>query len=136
MKMKRLYILLVTIGYAVLGYSASDKRTVLWYDEPADATMIDSKDDYQDDMHWLSAFPLGNGSLGAMVFGDVEKERVQLNEESMWSGSMETANSLEASSYLPQIRRQTGTGTFCSVTRRQITVPSGCGCKSPCNIPI
>lgn len=104
MKMKRLYILLVTIGYAVLGYSASDKRTVLWYDEPADATMIDSKDDYQDDMHWLSAFPLGNGSLGAMVFGDVEKERVQLNEESMWSGSMETANSLEASSYLPQIR--------------------------------
>lgn len=104
MKMKRLYILLVTIGYAVLGYSASDKRIVLWYDEPADATMIDSKDDYQDDMHWLSAFPLGNGSLGAMVFGDVEKERVQLNEESMWSGSMETANSLEASSYLPQIR--------------------------------
>lgn len=104
MEMKRIYILLLAINYAIGGYSASDKRMVLWYDEPADATMIDSKDDYQDDMHWLSAFPLGNGSLGAMVFGDVEKERVQLNEESMWSGSMETANSLEASSYLPQIR--------------------------------
>lgn len=35
---------------------------------------------------WTEALPLGNGSLGAMVFGGVEKERLQLNEESLWLG--------------------------------------------------
>lgn len=44
----------------------------LWYDEPA------SK--------WTEAMPLGNGRLGAMVFGKVPKERLQLNEESLWAG--------------------------------------------------
>jgi alpha-L-fucosidase 2 len=44
----------------------------LWYDEPA------SK--------WTEAMPLGNGRLGAMVFGTVLKERLQLNEESLWAG--------------------------------------------------
>jgi len=44
----------------------------LWYDEPA------SK--------WTDAMPLGNGRLGAMVFGTVPKERLQLNEESLWAG--------------------------------------------------
>lgn len=44
----------------------------LWYDEPA------SK--------WTDALPVGNGRLGAMVFGTVPKERLQLNEESLWAG--------------------------------------------------
>jgi len=44
----------------------------LWYDEPA------SK--------WTEAMPLGNGRLGAMVFGTVPKEHLQLNEESLWAG--------------------------------------------------
>ena len=47
-------------------------RVRLWYDEPA------SK--------WTEAMPLGNGRLGAMVFGTVLKERLQLNEESLWAG--------------------------------------------------
>lgn len=59
----------------------------LWYQQPANAAAIDDKNGWKDDQHWLSALPLGNGSLGAMVFGDVNKERIQLNEESMWSGS-------------------------------------------------
>jgi alpha-L-fucosidase 2 len=44
----------------------------LWYDEPA--------------AKWTEALPLGNGRLGAMVFGAVPKERLQLNEESLWAG--------------------------------------------------
>jgi len=44
----------------------------LWYDEPA--------------FKWTDALPLGNGRLGAMVFGTVPKERLQLNEESLWAG--------------------------------------------------
>jgi alpha-L-fucosidase 2 len=59
----------------------------LWYKQPANASVVDDSDGWKDDPEWLKALPLGNGSLGAMVFGDVNKERIQLNEESMWSGS-------------------------------------------------
>ena len=44
----------------------------LWYDEPASA--------------WNQALPVGNGRLGAMIFGGGERERIQLNEETLWSG--------------------------------------------------
>lgn len=63
---------------------ANDK---LWYLQPADASVPDVTEAWKDDSAWLQALPLGNGALGAMVFGDVNKERIQLNEESMWSGS-------------------------------------------------
>ncbi|MBN2314770.1 MAG: glycoside hydrolase family 95 protein [Sedimentisphaerales bacterium] len=46
--------------------------SILWYDKPA--------------TKWTGALPLGNGRLGAMVFGSVPKERLQLNEESLWAG--------------------------------------------------
>lgn len=59
----------------------------LWYESPADATVADSPNGWQDDAEWLKGLPLGNGSLGAVVFGDVKMERIQLNEETMWSGS-------------------------------------------------
>ncbi len=49
----------------------------LWYDKPAGK--------------WHEALPLGNGRLGAMVFGSVSKERLQLNEESLWAGEPEDA---------------------------------------------
>ena len=44
----------------------------LWYLEPA--------------ANWMEALPIGNGKLGAMVFGGVEQEKLQLNEESVWAG--------------------------------------------------
>ena len=44
----------------------------LWYRQPA-AT-------------WNEALPIGNGRLGAMVFGGVEEERLQLNEDTVWAG--------------------------------------------------
>jgi alpha-L-fucosidase 2 len=47
-------------------------RDVLWYGAPA--------------KRWVGALPLGNGRLGAMVFGGVDEERLQLNEDSMWPG--------------------------------------------------
>ena len=37
-------------------------------------------------VEWEEALPLGNGRLGMMVFGGIEEERVQLNEESFWTG--------------------------------------------------
>jgi alpha-L-fucosidase 2 len=54
---------------------------------------------------WNSALPIGNGKLGGMVFGRVTRERVQLNEDSLWHGGPRdriNPNALEA---LPEIRR-------------------------------
>lgn len=49
---------------------------------------------------WNEALPLGNGSLGAMMFGDIKKERIQLNEDSLWSGGpRERVNKLSKDSF-------------------------------------
>lgn len=51
---------------------AFSQPSILWYEKPA--------------TKWTEALPLGNGRLGAMVFGSAPKERLQLNEESLWAG--------------------------------------------------
>src|SRR5690349_20067415 len=63
----------------------------MWYDQPA--------------RHFSQSLPLGNGRLGAMVFGDPVQERVVLNEISLWSGSPQDADRPEAHQSLPEIRR-------------------------------
>lgn len=64
----------------------------LWYERPA--------------ARWEQALPIGNGRLGAMIFGEVEKERLQLNEITVWSGKFSaTADRPEAYKSLPEIRR-------------------------------
>lgn len=67
-----------------------DPEVVLWYNEPA--------------TEWEEALPIGNGKLGAMVFGRTDQERIQLNEESVWSrqGSYENKSGKEA---IPRIRK-------------------------------
>ena len=47
----------------------------LWYKKPANLYY-----------GWNEALPIGNGRLGAMVFGGVQRERIQLNEDSVWYG--------------------------------------------------
>jgi alpha-L-fucosidase 2 len=54
-------------------------ENVIWYNKPA--------------KEWLQAFPIGNGRLGAMVYGDPENEHLQLNEDSMWPGKMDQGDS-------------------------------------------
>lgn len=51
---------------------ATTDNMKLWYDKPAD--------------EWMKSLPLGNGRLGAMVYGGVETETIGLNESTMWSG--------------------------------------------------
>ena len=67
----------------------ADPEVVLWYNEPA--------------ADWNQALPIGNGRLGAMVFGGLNQERIQLNEESVWcrKGGYENSNGEEA---LPRVR--------------------------------
>ena len=63
----------------------------LWYSKPAEK--------------WTEALPLGNGRLGAMVFGGVATERIQLNEESLWCGGPRDCNNPKALENLPRVRQ-------------------------------
>ena len=63
----------------------------LWYRQPA--------------TNWNEALPLGNGRLGAMVFGTPGKERLQLNEESLWAGCPVEAWPPDFPKHLAEVRR-------------------------------
>ncbi|WNH09463.1 glycoside hydrolase N-terminal domain-containing protein [Thalassobellus suaedae] len=80
---------------AILGIqtvsSQSSHVLKLWYDEPAEI--------------WNEALPLGNGRLGAMVFGDPAIERLQLNEETIWAGSPNSIAHDKALKALPKVRQ-------------------------------
>ncbi|MCU0781321.1 MAG: glycoside hydrolase family 95 protein, partial [Akkermansiaceae bacterium] len=71
--------------------SAFDPATTLWYESPATGWQTE-------------ALPIGNGRLGAMIFGGVGRERIALNEESVWSGSRTNWNRENAAQNLPKIR--------------------------------
>ena len=80
----------------MLGQCKTEKQPAeslkLWYDHPANSSVADLKEGWRNDPEWLKALPVGNGFLGAMVFGDVNLERLQLNEKSLWSGSPDDNN--------------------------------------------
>ena len=53
---------------------------------------------------WLEALPIGNSHLGAMVYGGTDKEEIQLNEETFWSGSPHNNDSQKSKAYLQEVR--------------------------------
>lgn len=53
---------------------------------------------------WEEALPIGNGRIGAMVFGNLKSERIALNEDSLWSGYPKDLNNKDAGKYLDEIR--------------------------------
>jgi len=55
--------------------------------------------------HWTEALPVGNGRLGAMVFGGTDKERIQLNESTVWAGESRDRKNPAAGKAVPEIRR-------------------------------
>src|ERR1700693_4955117 len=61
---------------------------------------------------WTEALPLGNGRLGAMVFGGVENELLQLNEDTLWSGPPKEWNNPRALEVLPEVRSLLEKGEF------------------------
>jgi alpha-L-fucosidase 2 len=61
---------------------------------------------------WVEALPIGNGRLGAMVFGGVGVERLQVNEDTLWSGGPSDWNNPEARDVLPEIRALIAAGRF------------------------
>lgn len=79
-------------------FSQSAKDLQLFYDQPAQI--------------WEEALPLGNGRTGAMVFGGVSQERIQLNNHTLWSGYPEDGNNPEAAKLLPELREQIFAGDY------------------------
>ncbi len=61
---------------------------------------------------WVEALPVGNGRLGAMVFGGITSERLQLNEDTLWSGAPSEWNNPEARIALPEVRRLVAEGRY------------------------
>lgn len=64
---------------------------ILWYRHPA--------------QRWGDALPVGNGRLGAMVFGRIARERIQLNDDTIWNGRKRDRINPEALKALPEVRR-------------------------------
>lgn len=117
----------------------SENQLRIWYDKPANALAEENPFIGRDDPEWLKALPLGNGSLGAMVFGDVNKERIQLNEESMWSGSPDDNDNPDAFEAQAKIRQLLFEGKFKEATeltnKTQICKGAGSGHGSGANVP-
>ena len=62
--------------------------------------------------HWNHAFPLGNGRLGAMIFGGAMCDRIQLNEDTLWSGQPRTEKLIHDHDKLSDIRRLISNGNL------------------------
>ena len=83
-------------GENAAGCAAEWNAALLWYESPA--------------QKWTDALPIGNGQMGAMVFGGVEEERLQFNESSLWTGKPHSYAHKGAVDSLPEIRRLVASG--------------------------
>ena len=94
MNFKKNHSIILFITMLLSGSSisfAQDSSLKLWYNKPA--------------AKWTEALPIGNGRLGAMIFGGVEQDRIQFNEETLWTGEPRNYNRSGASKYLDTIRQ-------------------------------
>ena len=116
-----LWLLTLSGGAAHAEPPAQNSDLLLWYDAAA--------------TRWVEALPVGNGRMGAMVFGGVEHARFQFNEDSLWAGGPHSYAHAGAAEYLPKIRQLLLAGNqpeaerlamehFMSEPLRQIAVPA------------
>jgi len=84
------------VGLVSLSMQAREYK--LWYDKPAAV--------------WTEALPLGNGRLGAMVFGTPGVEQIQLNEETIWAGRPNKNANPDALEYIPKVRELVFAGKY------------------------
>ncbi len=90
-----------TLSVCSIGYAQQPTREPnlkLWYTQPARI--------------WEEALPLGNGKTGAMVFGRVNKERYQLNDNTLWSGYPIEGNNSNGPTVLPEVRKAIFEGKY------------------------
>lgn len=91
-----LYTVLGPLSTLVVTAATANPNTRLWYDAPAEL--------------WTEALPIGNGFIGAMVFGDPVYGRMQVNEDSVYSGGFRNRVNQNALETLPEVRELLGAG--------------------------
>jgi alpha-L-fucosidase 2 len=97
--MKRILLLCILALVKIINITAqNDSYLKLWYTQPA--------------KQWVEALPVGNGRLGAMVYGDPCKEVIQLNENTVWAGSPYRNDNPDAKEALPEVRKLIFEGNY------------------------
>jgi alpha-L-fucosidase 2 len=95
--MTRIFSLLILLATPFLLVAQQDLK--LWYNKPAEV--------------WTEALPVGNGRLGAMIFGKTNEELIQLNEATLWSGGpVKTNVNPQSPEYLPKVREALFKGDY------------------------
>lgn len=89
--MKNIIFWIVCLALVSEASAQNDSLLKLWYEQPA--------------KQWVEALPIGNGRLGAMIYGDPINEVIQLNENTLWAGSPNRNDNPDAKAALPEIRR-------------------------------
>ena len=94
--------ILIILTFGILSVSditaQNDSLLKLWYNKPAE--------------QWVEALPVGNGRLGAMVFSNPYREKIQLNENTVWAGQPNRNDNLDAREALPKVRQLIFEGKF------------------------
>lgn len=93
-----LYALTAVTCLQTQAQTLSTQEYKLWYDRPAQV--------------WTEALPLGNGRLGAMVYGTPATEQIQLNEETLWAGRPNNNANPNALEYIPRVRQLVFDGKY------------------------
>lgn len=81
-----------------MGKGSEKNRLALWYSQPAEV--------------WEEALPVGNGRLGGMIYGGIQEELIQLNEDTLWSGFPRDTANYEALRHLEPARRLVAEGKY------------------------
>ena len=97
MKVEFKFFLIFILGFGYC-YSQQNEPLKLWYDAPA--------------RDWNEALPIGNGRLGAMVYGDPINENIQLNEATLWAGGPHRNDNPNAKTALSEVRASLFQGNY------------------------
>src|SRR5271168_3573473 len=85
------FVAALVVAMTICARGEAGPADCLWYQQPA--------------QKWTEALPIGSGRLGAMVFGGVPDERIQFNEDTLWTGQPHNYDRAGAGDVLPEIRQ-------------------------------
>ena len=94
----KLVVALCLLTVSVQVWAESPDALKLWYKQPA--------------AEWTQALPIGNGRLGAMVYGGIQQEQLQINEDTLWNGGPHDYSNPEAYSHLATVRQLLEDGEY------------------------
>jgi len=89
--LRSILLFCIIVLMPIFSINAFSNPLMLWYSQPA--------------REWTESLPVGNGRLGAMVFGAIDSEHIQLNENTLWSGKQNTFDRVGAYHNLPKVRQ-------------------------------